>query len=78
MLALLAAAMGYLNFQANAFLVPGPEELNKYVVTGDVKQWRDRTGSLQATTITAVVAVVGSFLLFAAGAIFSIAGLAPK
>jgi uncharacterized membrane protein len=78
LLALLVGAMGYFNFQANAYGVPGPNQLHRYILSGDVTGWKDKSRATRGTTYAAIGLALVSFVQFALGSYFALAALISK
>ena len=65
--AVLAGAMGYLNFQFVNASLPGPSNLTRYVSHGVVDGWAPRNFATRATSWIAIAAVVSSAVAFLCG-----------
>ncbi len=72
--AVLTGAMGYFNFFYLGAGLPGPNELHRYLKTGDVSGWRPRRVIVPGTMYSAILFAALSLVAFASGAYCALRG----
>ena len=70
--AVLTGAMGYFNFFYLGAGLPGPNELHRYLKTGDVSGWRPKSAVVSSTLYAAIVFATCSLIGFASGAFYAL------
>jgi hypothetical protein len=71
-LAVMTGAMGYFNFFFVSQSLPGPHGLHKYIKSGDVSGWRNRSKLISLTMVAAVILAVLSLGFFGVGSLAAV------
>ena len=74
-LAVIAGALGYFNFQSNALMVPRPDRLQHYVSTGEPLGISDKSKAIRRTALSAALFVGLAVFCFVAACVSALQGI---